>query len=273
VNLTLAAALMLALPTTMVLAQEDAGERSARTGPVPLDVGSRPVRVRVPYFGIDLPVVSSERKVTGNPAGYPLCDVAQYLISREPKLVMPGQPGTSWLYGHAQPGMLLPLTESYFQNGRSELMGKLMQLQLRDGRLLTYRISEVRVAHDYDVAERPNASQQRLVLQTSTGSTGASPRLMVAGRLVDSEWTDEPRPEPQPRACWQARPAATPRAQGNRSRNNTNSRNNGNGAAAEATPAPLAESTDELDSMTLLVGSGAILLGATVVAVYIVRRP
>jgi hypothetical protein len=239
--------------------------------PVPLDEGSRPVRVRVPYFGIDLPVVWSERQVAGNPAGYPLCDVAQYLISREQGLVLPGQPGTSWIYGHAQPGMFLPLTESYFTSGRAELMGKLIKLQLRDGRLLTYRISEVRVAHDYEIAERPNDEQQRLVLQTSTGSTGASPRLMVAGRLIEAEWTDEPPPVAQPRACWQPPPAATPRARQNARTTRTAKSDKSDTPAPTA--APVVEAGDQLDPVTMLVGSGAVLLGATVVAVYIVRRP
>jgi hypothetical protein len=241
-------------------AQEDTTPPSPATSPVPLDQGSRPVRVRVPYFDIDLPVVWSGRKVAGNPPGYPLCDVAQYLIEEDLGLVLPGQPGTSWLYGHAQPGMFLALTESYFANGQREMMGRLIKLQLRDGRLLTYRISDVDIALDYDIAGRPNERQQRLVLQTSTGTTGASPRLLVAGRLIGSEWTDEPRPEPNPRACWQA-PQPTPR----------NDRKNSR--TPEPTPAPVVESDDPLDPMTLVLGSGAILLGATVVAVWVVRRP
>lgn len=265
--LALAAALSLG-PWAATVEAQDTAQAAADSQPVPLDEGSRPVRVRVPYFDIDLPVVWSERRVVGNPAGYPLCDVAQYLISREQGLVLPGQPGTAWLYGHAQPGMLLPLTESYFDSGRAELMGKLIKLQLRDGRLLTYRISEVRVAHDYGIAERPNDEQQRLVLQTSTGSTGASPRLMVAGRLIDAEWTDEPRPIAQPRACWQPPPAPSPKA-----RQNVRTPRNAASDTPSPTAAPRTEPTKPVDSMTLVLGSGAVLLGATLVAVYIVRRP
>jgi hypothetical protein len=253
----LTAALALFDPATMS-AQETTPSPAA--SPVPLDEGSRPVGVRVPYFGIDLPVVWSGRKVAGNPPGYPLCDVAQYLLDEDLGLVLPGQPGSSWIYAHAQPGMFLPLTESYFGNGKRELLGRLVKLQLRDGRLLTYRISDVDIALDYDIAERPNERQQRLVLQTSTGTTGASPRLLVAGRLIDSEWTDEPRPEPNPRACWQA-PQPTP---GN---------GRGNRRTPDPTPAPVIESDDPLDPLTLVLGSGAVLLGATVVAVYLVRRP
>jgi Sortase domain len=262
-GITLACALGVAQPTALALAQEERVEPSptATAKPVPLDVGSRPVRVRVPHFDIDLPVVWSGRTVAGNPAGYPLCDVAQYLIDQDQGLILPGQPGTAWVYGHAQPGMFLPLTESWFAHGKSGLRGKLITLQLRDGRLLTYRISNVDVAWDYDIAERPNDRQQRLVLQTSTGATGASPRLMVAGRLIDAEWTDEPRPEPHPRACWQA-PQATASARGGNRRQ-----------TPQPTPSPIVEASDPMDPMTLVLGSGAVLLGATVVAVYMVRRP
>lgn len=260
VVVVLTAALAVIRPATTSAQEQATPLPSPATSPVPLDRGSRPVRVRVPYFDIDLPVVWSGRKVAGNPPGYPLCDVAQYLIEEDLGLVLPGQPGTSWVYGHAQPGMFLPLTESYFANGKREMMGRLIKLQLRDGRLLTYRISEVDIALDFDIAGRPNERQQRLVLQTSTGTTGASPRLLVAGRLIDSEWTDEPRPEPNPRACWQA-PQPTPR-------NDRQDRR-----TPDPTPAPVIESDDPLDSMTLVLGSGAILLGATVVAVWVVRRP
>ncbi len=229
--------LTLGLPGSDAAAQEDPTTPTAR--PVPLDEGSRPVRVRVPYFDIDLPVVWEGRKVAGNPAGYPLCDVAQYLTSREQELVLPGQPGTAWLYGHAQPGMLLPLTESYFASGRTELMGKLIKLQLRDGRLLTYRISEVDVAFDYDIADRPNERQQRVVLQTSTGTTGASPRLMVAGRLIDAAWTDEPRPEAQATCLLAAAPGTDSEGQGQQEQEREQQREpagSGDGRAGDRAP-------------------------------------
>ena len=260
----------LAMPAAMTMAQDAATDEpsaSAKERPVPLDEGSRPVRVRLPDLAVDLPVVWSGRKVAGNANDYPLCDVAQYLVDESLDLRLPGTPGTSWIYGHAQPGMFLPLTESYFENGRRGLLGRLIKLQLRDGRLLTYRISEVDVAFDYGIAERPNKRQQRLVLQTSTGSTGASPRLMVAGRLVDWEWTDEPRPEPDPRPCWQEAEPTPSNASGSGGRSQT---------TPEPGPEPVIEEEEEEESLrtlTLVLGSGAILLGATVLAIYVVRRP
>lgn len=262
--LALACAMATSLPAMMALAQDEASEAptvAPTERPVPLDESSRPVRVRVPYFDIDLPVVWSGRKVAGNPPGYPLCDVAQYLVDEGLDLRLPGTPGTSWIYAHAQPGMFLPLTLSYFGNGRQELLGRLIKLQLRDGRLLTYRITQVDVALDYDIAQRPNERQQRLVLQTSTGTSGASPRLMMAGRLIDAEWTDEPRPEPNPRACWQD-PEPTPKKDQDAGRDKT----------PEPTPEPVVEAGAPMDTLSLVLGSGAILLGATFVAVYVVRR-
>jgi len=205
-------------------------------------------------------VIASDFSVTGNPRGYPLCDVAQYWT----RFGLPGKPGTTWIIGHAQPGMFLPLYEHTYGSDPEELVGKLVRLQLRDGRLLTYRIIEVRPSAAYTdvtIAQRPNKRQQRLVLQTSTG-IGTDPKLQVAARLIDAEWTDEPRPTPHPRACWQPTPKPTPT--GDRPK-----------ATAAVTPAPL-ESDDEGEppsAMTLMLGSGAVLLGATVIAVYIVRRP
>lgn len=232
---------------------------AASTRPVPLDKPSRPVRIWVPYAGIDLPVISSERNVPGNPRGYPLCDVAQYWT----RFDMPGQPGTTWILGHAQPGMFLPLYEITYGGNYKELVGKKVKLQLRDRRLLTYRIIEVRPASattDVSIAKRPNRRQQRLVLQTSTG-VGSAPKLEVAARLIDAEWTDEPRPQPQPRACWQP-PTKTPR-------------NDRQTPRATATPPPdeVDEPGEPIDPMALVVGSGAVLLGATFLAIYLVRRP
>lgn len=253
----LVGALTLALPTMATLAQ-DAPSPSlvASDAPVDLDRTSRPVRVQVPFAGIDLPVVSSDRNVSGNVRGYPLCDVAQYWTRYD----MPGAPGTTWLFAHAQPDMFLPLfTISEVTDGKG-LVGKLVKLQLRDGRLLTYRITEVRErATGQGIARRGNPRQHRLILQTSTGPSGTVPKLQVAARLIDAERTTEKPPKAQPRACWQPKPTPTPRNSKRKPR---------------ATPVPVViEPEQSPDAMTLLLGSAAVLLGATIVAVYVVRRP
>ncbi len=258
-----AAAIALALPGALVIAAEESPSPSpvVTERPVPLDRPSRPVRLRVPFAGIDLPVISSERNVAGNPAGYPLCDVAQYWT----RFGLPGEPGTTWLLAHAQPGMFLPLYTITAEGGTNALVGKRVKLQLRDKRLLTYRITEVRPrvsSTDVSIAKRPNNRAQRLILQTSTGY-GSDPKLQLAAKLIKAEWTDQPRPVPKPRACWQPAPEPTPKGRKDR--------------ATRGTPTPepveVIEAGDDIDTVALLVGSGAVLLGTTVVAVYIVRRP
>ena len=161
--------------------------------------------------------------------------------------------------------MFLPLTESYFRNGKQELLGRLIKLQLRDGRLLTYRIAQVDVAFDWDIAERPTKTpappgapdehghlgrlasadggrtphRRRVDRRAAPGTEAAR---LLAGAGADAEEPEKHRPE-------QRTPQPTP------------------------TPEPVVEPDEPLDTMTLVLGSGAILLGATLVAVYVVRRP
>ncbi len=254
--LAIAGAISLALPTIAIIAADPPNPSPGASKAEPevrLDKPSRPVRIRVPYAGIDLPIVTSDRKVPGNVGGYPLCDVAQYWT----KYAMPGAPGTAWIYAHAQEGMFLPLfTISEATNGHG-LLGKIVEVQLRDGRLLRYRITQVKErAYSRKIAQRQKPSQHRLILQTSTGPPGTVPKLQVAARLIGATTTDEPLPDPQPRACWQPKPKPTPK---NRKK---------------PTPAPVAtiEAGEPIDGMALLLGSTAVLLGATVLAVYLIRR-
>lgn len=168
--------------------------------PVALDIRSRPVRVRVPSLGIDLPVISFDRRIRGSTPGYPACDVASFWTVFD----QPGAPGTTWILAHAQPGMFLPLLETANTQGGRSLVGRHIELQLRDGRLLTfrvYRVKERAATTDLRIATAGRREkEQRLILQTSTG-IGSDPKLQVAARLVKAERTDEPRPRPKPRAC------------------------------------------------------------------------
>ncbi len=165
-----------------------------------VDQAARPVRVRIPSLDIDLPVVSLERRVKGATPGYPACDVAFFW----PVFDLPGAPGTTWILAHAQEGMFLPLLDTARRLGPDSLLGRKVELQLRDGRLFTYRTYRVkRRADNYDLGLATQGRkdwEQRLVLQTSTG-IGSAPKLQVAARLLDVGTTDEPRPRPRPRAC------------------------------------------------------------------------
>lgn len=222
---------------------------------VRLDRRSAPVRVRVPGVGIDLAVISSERNVRGNPRGYPLCDVAQYWTQFD----LPGAPGTTWLLGHAQPGMFLPLFTISEQTDGNGLLGELVELQLKDGRLLTYRIDEVRErSRNTRIGSLDGRGQHRLVLQTSTGPPGTIPKLQAGARLVKAERTGAQAPKPQPRACSQ--PAQS---------GNGNDRDTGNGRTED----PTIDATDGSTSPVVLLGGAvAVLMGATLFAVYLVRR-
>jgi hypothetical protein len=231
-------------------------------GRVPLDEPSAPVRITVPSLGVDLPVVSSERTVPGNVDDYPLCDVAQYWTRYD----LPGAPGTAWIYAHAQPGMFLPLLLEAEATSGQGLLGEMVSVQLRDGRLLRYRIVEVKQhAYNRRLALRTKPGQQRLILQTSEGPPGTIPKLQVAANLIGATRTNEAAPKAQPRACWQPRPKPTER-DGRQGRNKS--------PAAIATPNPQASTVEETtDPATLVLGGGAVLLGATLIAVYIARRP
>ena len=165
---------------------------------VAVDKPSRPVRVRVPSLGIDLPIIWDGRKVRGASSGAVPCDVA---LTWSP-FDLPGAPGTSWVLAHAQAGMFLPLLETLNSDGKQALLGRTVELQLRDGRVFTYRTYRVNPrATNVNIGFKGRRDgEHRLVLQTSTG-VGSAPKLLVAARLVDVGTTDEPRPKPNPRAC------------------------------------------------------------------------
>ncbi|HKZ90606.1 MAG TPA: sortase [Candidatus Limnocylindrales bacterium] len=255
------------LLSAAMLAVTLAAPVSAAQGRPPLDEPAIPVRIQVPDLGIDLPVVSSERTVPGNSRDYPLCDVAQYWTIYD----LPGAPGTTWIYAHAQPGMFLPIFLTADATTGAGLLGKSVLVQLRDGRLLRYRIDEVKQhALNRRIAKRPRPSQQRLVLQTSEGPPGTVPKLQVAAQLVEAEWTDERAPAPKPRACWQPRAATT-------SNGDRNGRPSDRTDDAESSPEPAIAASigtdDPLAGASLVLGGAAVLLGATLFAVYLVRRP
>jgi hypothetical protein len=172
-----------------------AGEPAASGGPAA--VASR---VRAPGLGIDLPIVSSELVVDGNPPDYPLCDVAQYLV----RYGQPGDVGTTYLYGHAQPKMFLPFLAASKRDDGKELIGERLEVYTTGGQRFEYEIFEVRRhAVDYALADETAPDEHRLVLQTSEGPNGTDEKLQVAARLVDIQDATraEATPEAKPRAC------------------------------------------------------------------------
>jgi len=158
------------------------------------------VRVTVPDFGIDLPVVSSQLEVPGNPPRYPLCDVAQYLTS----FSQPGEEGTVYIYGHAREGMLLRLLQESLQKNGAALLGARVEVDTSDGQTYVYLIDLVkRHARDFSIAEELAQGEEQVVLQTSEGPTGTVPKLQIGARLVETSPTpaDRPPPKPKPTVC------------------------------------------------------------------------
>ncbi len=154
----------------------------------------------VPKFDIDLPVVSSQVEVRGNPSRYPLCDVAQYLTS----FSQPGHGGTIYIYGHAREGMFLRLLQESLQGNGAALLGARVEVDGSDGRTHLYEIDLVkRHAVDFSIAADLSPGEEQVVLQTSEGPRGTVPKLQVGARLVDTIETPPERvpSRPQPRVC------------------------------------------------------------------------
>lgn len=141
-----------------------------------------PTRVVVAKLGIDLPIVSGDLNVPGNPPDYPLCGVAQYLtIYRDPRPLGT----TTWIYGHARPGMLLPLLEASTVKDGAALVGLTVDLYSDAAKRYTYRITTVlRHATDRTSATNVPADGRRLILQTSEGPAGTVPKLQVVAEFV-----------------------------------------------------------------------------------------
>ncbi len=141
-----------------------------------------PTRIVVAKLGIDLPIVSGDLDVPGNPPDYPLCNVAQYLtIYRDPSRLG----ATTWIYGHARPKMLLPLLEASTVKNGAALVGMAVDLYSDAAKRYTYRITTVmRHATDRSAATDVPADGRRLILQTSEGPTGTVPKLQVVAEFV-----------------------------------------------------------------------------------------
>ncbi|CAN5636850.1 hypothetical protein BH23CHL7_BH23CHL7_00440 [soil metagenome] len=154
----------------------------------------------VPSYGIDLPVVAGDAQVVGNEPGYPLCDVAQYLLAYR----QPSETGTAYLYAHARKGMFLPLLEASTRDDGAELLGREVLVYTYDSMLYRYEIDVVnRHATDYLLADSIRPGDRRLILQTSEGPVGTVPKLQVGARLVaevPASPSDALR-NPAPRAC------------------------------------------------------------------------
>jgi hypothetical protein len=159
----------------------------------------RASRIRIASLGIDLPIVPGNLQVSGNVGNYPLCDVAMYLTG----FVQPGEPGTTYIYAHAQTGMFAPLLHESYTNDGAAMIGALVQVYTSDNKLHLYEITRVkRHATDLSITRIP-AGQHQLVLQTSEGWHGHVPKLQIVARpiAVVAAKPADANPVPHPRAC------------------------------------------------------------------------
>ena len=151
-------------------------------------------RVVVKRLGIDLPVMLQ----TSDYGEYPLCDVAMYL----PQLGQPGQGRATYLYGHAQPGMFLPLLEESQRNNGDRMLGMTVEVYTSDDWRFVYTIKEVR-RHTRSLDDAFHTNTERLWMQTSEGPTGTVPKLQVVADFLSAEKADPKAAHPpaRPRIC------------------------------------------------------------------------
>jgi hypothetical protein len=174
-------------PTDPPSTRPPTGGGTVKTG------NSPPTRVVVPGLGIDLPVMK------GN-SSYPYCNVAQYMTN----FVNPGQPGTTYMYGHARTGMFLPFLTHSKNNDGAAMIGLRVELYTADKKLHVYRINIVkRHVRDFSLATDLAKGQHRLIMQTSEGPSGLYPKLQIAARpiAVYESTAAEAFPTPHPRRC------------------------------------------------------------------------
>ncbi len=163
---------------------------------------ARATRVVIRYLGIDLPIISRDRRVPNQgPDLYPPCDVALYHTAFE----QPGRPGTTYLYAHAREGMFLSLLEASERDDGAEIIGKVVRVYTSDDLLHLYRITKVkRHATDFSLVTDAPPDAEQLILQTSEGPRGTVPKLQVLAEPyeVREVTRQEARPPAKPRACY-----------------------------------------------------------------------
>lgn len=146
-------------------------------------------RIIIPAMGIDMAVVQA-------PAGFPYCNVAQYVK----EFSQPGRPGTTVIGAHARTGMFLPFLEASRVRNGAAMVGMLVQVYTSDARLLLYEIDEVRRHQlSYDIVALPEGVEHQLVITTSEGSGAVKEKLMIRARFLYASAADPVRSNPTPR--------------------------------------------------------------------------
>jgi hypothetical protein len=132
-------------------------------------------RVRIPGYGIDLPVVAG-------PSGYPYCNVAMY----QRILWQPTEPGVTFIYAHARKGMFLPLLAASKVNNGAAMVGKLAYVYASNSVMHTYQITRVR-RHVSSIQSSLSITYEKLWLQTSEGPNSSYPKLVIEAKRIATQ--------------------------------------------------------------------------------------
>ncbi len=133
---------------------------SGTASPAPKEIVAE--RIRIARLGIDL------RIIEGDGIDAPL----NKRVAHYPGTAWPGGGSNIYIYGHAQEGLFLSLWEAK--------VGDEIELDLVDGTIRRYIVSEVKPRVPWNALEylEPTATEQ-LTLQTSTSYTPTAPRFIV----------------------------------------------------------------------------------------------
>lgn len=153
-----------------------------------------PTRVVITSMHIDLPVVMPKADET-----YPWCDVAEYL----PYYSVPGMPGITYLYAHAQKGMFLPLLDASLVDDGGSMLDRIVLVYTDDDQVRTYKIANIH-RHTTDFAVADAIVGDAVILQTSETGYHTGGKLTVVARptgSVETISTKEAHPQATPRVC------------------------------------------------------------------------
>jgi hypothetical protein len=117
-------------------------------------------------------------------------------------VAQPREPGVTFIYAHARTGMFLPLLTRSRINGGASLIGRTVRVWTSDSYVSYYRIIKVRTTRN-SMAGVTLLTRERLWLQTSTGPSGAYPKLIIEAsryRTVKTTYAAS-HPRARPLSC------------------------------------------------------------------------
>lgn len=133
---------------------------SLEAGPLPAS------RVRLGRLGIDLPLIEGD--------GY---TVPEGVASHYPDTAWPDEGSNTYIYAHAREGNFLELWQVR--------TGDLVEIDMTDGRVIPYRVSEIVPVVEWDALEYlAPTDTERVTLQTSLWYDDTAPRFIVIAERV-----------------------------------------------------------------------------------------